>query len=667
MAITVPGNPFGVDVAVSSPGGIGGLQEAPATENGIGNAITGMTESFSKFGQAVENWQKEIDATRVQDASNQLNSAMLDLKYNKDTGWQQQKGKNALERPSGKSLFEETQESFKKSYDSIRATLGTARQRAAFDELYKGMSAQLGNEVNVWTTRQQIVYQDDVDRQTLESAIAQGMSTDPTTRASGMAAAKAMIDKIYSRQGLDPDYSKGPGLVAAMSVEQLVDNGSASQARAYLEENRKYMSPTQIAKAERLIQKGLESEQVEATVRSILLANPDDEVAAKKALAGVPSKIRGRVRTSVSRYFSDLEDEKQAQTKAAREAVWGYINENNRLPPPSLLDDLPEKEQYQIRQKFDENGPIIKKSSSSGPSLSTIRKDPINYALTTGEYGLTPIDGWQDLPKAYGELSVRADRLESMKESYKLLEPKLLTSDELFSLKATLEAQDTNAQVQTLSGIAKGLPLQAVKVLADQLGDDWGNLVMLSADDDMRLHDVPRLYLTGRQGLKENQPSLKLLRDQTTGINGIAQTLNGLYSNGQVRDRVLDTVLNVAAGLAMERGEAGGRSHLEEALETVVGKVVDYRGSKIALKGEATPTDVKKAIREVRDAYRGKTEDAARTASGVVFEGDALSKLISRSQLVPSGEDNQFLVVYGDQFLLRMDGEPFLIELQGGD
>lgn len=269
MAITVPGNPFGVDVAVSSPGGIGGLQEAPATENGIGNAITGMTESFSKFGQAVENWQKEIDATRVQDASNQLNSAMLDLKYNKDTGWQQQKGKNALERPSGKSLFEETQESFKKSYDSIRATLGTARQRAAFDELYKGMSAQLGNEVNVWTTRQQIVYQDDVDRQTLESAIAQGMSTDPTTRASGMAAAKAMIDKIYSRQGLDPDYSKGPGLVAAMSVEQLVDNGSASQARAYLEENRKYMSPTQIAKAERLIQAGEEDEIVQATASKI--------------------------------------------------------------------------------------------------------------------------------------------------------------------------------------------------------------------------------------------------------------------------------------------------------------------------------------------------------------------------------------------------------------
>lgn len=339
MPITVPGNPFGVDVAVSSPGGIGGLQEAPATENGIGNAIAGMSTSLSKFGQAVENWQKEIDATRVQDASNQLNSAMLDLKYNKDTGWQQQKGKNALERPSGKSLFEETQESFKKSYDSIRATLGTARQRAAFDELYKGMSAQLGNEVNVWTTRQQIVYQDDVDRQTLESAIAQGMSTDPTTRASGMAAAKAMIDKIYSRQGLDPDYSKGPGLVASMSVEQLVDNGSASQARAYLEENRKYMSPTQIAKAERLIQAGEEDELVQATASKIFADSNGSLATALKAVGSVDPKIRNKVRTGVRQAFADVEAIRKQQNSERRKAVWSLVLKKQKVPT-SMMDEM---------------------------------------------------------------------------------------------------------------------------------------------------------------------------------------------------------------------------------------------------------------------------------------------------------------------------------------
>ncbi len=339
MAITVPGNPFGVDVAVGSAGGIGEIHSAPQTVNGREQLQATLGQRVGEFGKAVEKWQAEIDQTRVQDASNQLNSAMLDLKYNKDTGWQTLQGKNALERPSGKSLFEETQESFKKSYDSIRATLGTARQRAAFDELYKGMSAQLGNEVNVWTTRQQIVYQDDVDRQTLESAIAQGMSTDPTTRASGMAAAKAMIDKIYSRQGLDPDYSKGPGLVAAMSVEQLVDNGSASQARAYLEENRKYMSPTQIAKAERLIQAGEEDEIVQATASKIFADSNGSLATALKAVGSVDPKIRNKVRTGVRQAFADVEAIRKQQNSERRKAVWSLVLKKQKVPT-SMMDEM---------------------------------------------------------------------------------------------------------------------------------------------------------------------------------------------------------------------------------------------------------------------------------------------------------------------------------------
>lgn len=391
MAITVPGNPFGVDVAVSSPGGIGGLQEAPATENGIGNAITGMTESFSKFGQAVENWQKEIDATRVQDASNQLNSAMLDLKYNKDTGWQQQKGKNALERPSGKSLFEETQESFKKSYDSIRATLGNPRQRAAFDELYKGMSAQLGNEVNVWTTRQQITYQDDVDRQTLESAIAQGMSTDPTTRNSGMAAAKAMIEKIYKRRGLEPDYSKGPGLVAAMSIEQMVDSGSASQARRYLAENKGLMSPTQIAKAEQLIQTGEEDELVQATASKIFANSNGSLAQALIAVNAVDQKIRSKVRTGVRQAFSDVESIRREQNKERRNAVWSLVLQGQKVPTSMMQEMFAEDiDGYKVVQNY------LEKEADGGVKFSDqkIMKDLEKQA--------------NDDPQGFKELDIRA-------------------------------------------------------------------------------------------------------------------------------------------------------------------------------------------------------------------------------------------------------------------
>ena len=124
MAITVPGNPFGVDVAVGSAGGIGELHSAPQTVNGREQLQATLGQRVGEFGKAVEKWQAEIDQTRVQDASNQLNSAMLDLKYNKDTGWQTLQGKNALERPSGKSLLKRRRKA------SRRATTAFVRRSA---------------------------------------------------------------------------------------------------------------------------------------------------------------------------------------------------------------------------------------------------------------------------------------------------------------------------------------------------------------------------------------------------------------------------------------------------------------------------------------------------------------------------------------------------------
>lgn len=391
MAITVPGNPFGVDVAVGSAGGIGEIHSAPQTVNGREQLQATLGQRVGEFGKAVEKWQAEIDQTRVQDASNQLNSAMLDLKYNKDTGWQTLQGKNALERPSGKSLFEETQESFKKSYDSIRATLGNPRQRAAFDELYKGMSAQLGNEVNVWTTRQQITYQDDVDRQTLESAIAQGMSTDPTTRNSGMAAAKAMIEKIYKRRGLEPDYSKGPGLVAAMSIEQMVDSGSASQARRYLAENKGLMSPTQIAKAEQLIQTGEEDELVQATASKIFANSNGSLAQALIAVNAVDQKIRSKVRTGVRQAFSDVESIRREQNKERRNAVWSLVLQGQKVPTSMMQEMFAEDiDGYKVVQNY------LEKEADGGVKFSDqkIMKDLEKQA--------------NDDPQGFKELDIRA-------------------------------------------------------------------------------------------------------------------------------------------------------------------------------------------------------------------------------------------------------------------
>ena len=670
MAMQVP-NPYAVGVAVGGPRNTSqGLVAAPDVASSKYNEAARLQQAGGEFSKALDQWQKEIDLTRAQDATNKLNQAALKLKYGDGTGqngWVNQLGRNALERESGKSLAEENLDALKTEADAISKTLGNARQKAIFQDVFDATRTQMSQQIGAHTTRQFGIWQDSVDQETLESAIAQGMSTDETTREGGMAVSKAIIDKMYGRRGLKPDYSKGPGLIAAFAIDNLVDNGSPEAAQRYLDTNRDYMSPVQVQRAERLIAAGKEAAAVQRATEWIVSAQPESEAEARKMLKDVPERVRASVRTGIDRYFQDREDAQRAEIKEAREAAWGWIDEHGTLPPPSILEDLPAKERVSLKKKYNENGEIRKSSAEKTVDPQRVRKDPIRFAIDSGEYGFTPISDWQNLAAAHGEIAKRAARLDGLSETYGLIEPKILTGDELLTLKASLSAQDANAQVSTLQGLADQLPLEGVKVLASQLGKDYGNAVLLASDIDMRLDDVPRLYLSGRQGLKENQPKLKLLRDQTIGINRVAEQINGLYTVGAVRDSVLDTVLNVAAGLALEDGGTAGTPHLEKALETVVGTIYDYQGRRVALKDGADLSDLETSVRAVRDRLRGDKTDAVRTASGTVLDGDAFADIVTTSQLIPSGKDNQFFVAYGDQILLDMKGDPFVIDVVGGE
>ena len=124
-----------------------------------------------------------------------------------------------------------------------------------------------------------------------------------------------------------------------MSVEQLVDNGSASQARAYLEENRKYMSPTQIAKAERLIQAGEEDELVQATASKIFADSNGSLATALKAVGSVDPKIRNKVRTGVRQAFADVEAIRKQQNSERRKAVWSLVLKKQKVPT-SMMDEM---------------------------------------------------------------------------------------------------------------------------------------------------------------------------------------------------------------------------------------------------------------------------------------------------------------------------------------
>lgn len=84
------------------------------------------------IGQVALDMQQQVNQLRVDDALNRVKETALKLTYDKDVGFTNLKGINALERPNGKPLADEYADILKRSIDEIGGTLGNDAQRQAF-------------------------------------------------------------------------------------------------------------------------------------------------------------------------------------------------------------------------------------------------------------------------------------------------------------------------------------------------------------------------------------------------------------------------------------------------------------------------------------------------------------------------------------------------------
>lgn len=91
-----------------------------------------MMAGGQQIGQVALDMQQQANQLRVDDALNKAKEAALRLTYDKDAGFTNLKGINALERPDGKPLADEYSDILKRNIDDIAGTLGNDAQRQAF-------------------------------------------------------------------------------------------------------------------------------------------------------------------------------------------------------------------------------------------------------------------------------------------------------------------------------------------------------------------------------------------------------------------------------------------------------------------------------------------------------------------------------------------------------
>lgn len=109
-----------------------------------GQALSAMGQSA---GRIAMDMQQQANDLRVTDALNQAKEQAMRLTFDKDAGFTNQKGINALQRQDGKSLEQEYSEELQKQMDGLANGLGNEAQRAMFkqnaDAIIGGFRANL--------------------------------------------------------------------------------------------------------------------------------------------------------------------------------------------------------------------------------------------------------------------------------------------------------------------------------------------------------------------------------------------------------------------------------------------------------------------------------------------------------------------------------------------
>lgn len=109
---------------------------APAAQPTAAQQAMDTGRAMSAAGQATGrialDLQQQANELRVTDALNQAKETALRLTYDKDSGYTNLRGINALQRPDGKPLEQEYSEQLQKELGALAQGLGNDAQRAAF-------------------------------------------------------------------------------------------------------------------------------------------------------------------------------------------------------------------------------------------------------------------------------------------------------------------------------------------------------------------------------------------------------------------------------------------------------------------------------------------------------------------------------------------------------
>lgn len=220
---------------------------APPVENAGPRQMVEAGQAIQRAGAVAsslyEDVLKEQNQTRVTEALTQLTERRNEMTHG-EAGWAAQLGKNALERPDGKSLDEEFGSEFDNTIENIELGLGNDAQKRMFRENASRMSLDLRGRIQAHVSDQDRVYKIDTytgQASTFRRQLA--LATNEREIGEAREGIRTAAEKLFSLKGTPPDaqgevlrelYTPGH----AAQLDKFLANEDYESASAYMQKYR---------------------------------------------------------------------------------------------------------------------------------------------------------------------------------------------------------------------------------------------------------------------------------------------------------------------------------------------------------------------------------------------------------------------------------------------
>jgi soluble lytic murein transglycosylase len=241
----------------------------------------GMQQAGQQFGRIALDMQQQANQIRVDDAINQAKESAMKLAYDKDAGYTNLRGINALQRESGRPMAEEYTDNLREQMRNIAGTLGNDAQREAFRSRTQDLVGNFWAQATKHEADQFQEYALSVREGTINNQVREiGLNyRDPNAVDSAVKSIQAAAYDQGRLLGKSAEWSEAQAVKATSNahvtaIMAALQDGNPMYAQAYLNKYSGQMEANDILRV-----RGVVTEQTDAQVATVAASGVIQQVA----------------------------------------------------------------------------------------------------------------------------------------------------------------------------------------------------------------------------------------------------------------------------------------------------------------------------------------------------------------------------------------------------